>query len=306
VIALDSIDPNLGKNPGGSAKDRSAYSMIKNALETGALKHGGTVVESSSGNMAIGLAQACCRLGLRFISVVDVKTTQNNKEILRAYGAEVITVSEPDLATGEFLPARLACVQHLLRVIPDSFWPNQYASEHNARAHRQTMHEVVEALDGQVDYLFCPTSTCGTIRGCYEYARYHRLEVRLVAVDAVGSIIFGGQVRPRLLPGHGSAVRPGLADGLQVDRVVYVDDADCAAGCRHLVRTEGILAGASSGGAIAAIAKIQMELPPQSNCVVILHDRGERYIDTVYSDDWLRQHFGSIPTIDHYAELTAR
>ena len=287
-----------GVSSGGSAKDRAACSMVAHALECGALSPGDTVIESSSGNMAVGLAQVCCHFGLHLVCVVDAKTTQHHRDILLAYGAEVVAVSEPDPATGEFLPARLARVQQLLTDTPNSFWPNQYDNEYNASAHRRTMQEIVEALEGRVDRLVCPTSTCGTIRGCYEYAEEHGLNARFTAVDAVGSVIFGGKRGPRLLPGHGNALRPALAEGLGTLEVAYVNDRDCVAGCRHLVRSEGILAGASSGGAIAAVARLQREFRPGSNCVVILPDRGERYTDTVFSDEWVRQHLGGIPTLE--------
>ena len=295
-----------GCNPGGSAKDRSAHSMIDHALRSGELNHGGTVVESSSGNMAIGLAQACCSLGLRLVCVVDPKTSSQISGILGAYGARVEVVLEPDPATGEFLPVRLRRVRRLLSEIDGSFWPNQYASAYNARGHHKTMQEIVDALDGHVDHVVCPTSTCGTIRGCYEHAQKQRLRVRFIAVDAVGSIIFGGKRRRRLLPGHGNTLRPALADGVKVDSVVYVDDADCVAGCRHLVKTEGILAGASSGGAIVAAARISNEIAAKSNCVIILPDRGERYVDTVYSDEWVQQNLGGIPTMERAAGPSAQ
>lgn len=314
MVALRKCFPDLpfhlfgkfeGLNPGGSAKDRSADLMITHAIESGALRPDGVVVESSSGNMAIGLAQACCYRGIRLICVIDPKTSPHCAKILQAYGAEVVSVLGSDRETEEFLQARLACVQRLLREIPGSYWPNQYASAHNARAHRETMREIVEGLEGKLDYLFCPVSTCGTIRGCYEYIQQHGLATKLIAVDAVGSIIFGGKRSPRLLPGHGNSIRPELADRLRIDQVVYVGDADCVAGCRLLVKAEGILAGASSGGAIAAVGKNSEGLPPDSNCAVILPDRGERYTDTVYCDEWVCEHFGAIPTLSGLVEEEA-
>jgi cysteine synthase len=196
-------------NPGGSIKDRAAFSIIKNALETGDIQSGATVIESSSGNMGIGLAQACAYFELRFICVVDPKTTDQNIHILEAFGAKVDVVTEPDPKTGEFLAARIQRVQTLLRSIPNRYWPNQYSNIHNARAHHQTMHEVVTALDWKVDYLFCSTSTCGTLRGCAEYIRARNLDTKIVAVDAVGSVIFGGTTKktthPR--PRSGSTAR---------------------------------------------------------------------------------------------------
>src|SRR5215469_811510 len=172
-----------GFNPGGSAKDRPALHILYEAIGTGAVKTGTVVIESSSGNLGIGLAQACRYLGLRFTCVVDPKTTAQNIRILKAYGAEIDLVSEPDPATGEFLQARINRVQTLLQTIEDSFWTNQYANELNAQAHyRSTMHEIARELNGRLDYLFVSTSTCGTLRGCAEYILDHRMNTKIFAV----------------------------------------------------------------------------------------------------------------------------
>ena len=165
-----------GFNPGGSAKDRPALHILQKAMRTGAVKSGTVVIESSSGNLGIGLAQACRYLGLRFICVVDPKTTAQNIRILKVYGAEIDLVAEPDPVTGEFLQARINRVQTLLQTIEDSFWTNQYANPLNAQAHYSTtMSEIATELDGRIDYLFVSTSTCGTLRGCAEYVRDHRM-----------------------------------------------------------------------------------------------------------------------------------
>jgi N-(2-amino-2-carboxyethyl)-L-glutamate synthase len=195
-------------NPGGSIKDRAALSIIESALDLGLIKPGDVVIESSSGNMGIGLAQACVYYKLRFICVVDPKTTQLNIEILKAFGATVDLVSTPDSQTGEFLQARINRVKTLLRSIENSFWSDQYCNPDNPLAHHRTMHEISAALNGKIDYLFCATSTCGTMRGCAEYVRANKLQTQVYAVDAVGSIIFGGNPTERLIPGHGAAVRP--------------------------------------------------------------------------------------------------
>src|SRR5690242_3107280 len=194
-----------GFNPGGSAKDRPALHILQEAMRTGAIKAGTVVIESSSGNLGIGLAQACRYLGLRFICVVDPKTTSQNISILKAYGAEIDMVSEPDPATGEYLQARIDRVQTLLKTVPDSFWTNQYGNVSNAVAHyRTTMHEIATELEGKIDCLFVATSTCGTIRGCAEYVRDHHMDTTIFAVDAHGSVIFGGRPAKRLIPGHGA------------------------------------------------------------------------------------------------------
>ena len=281
-------------NPGGSIKDRAAFSILGNALATGEVRSGTTVIESSSGNMGIGLAQACAYYGLRFICVVDPKTTKQNIQILKAYGAEVDMVTKPDLQTGEFLPARIRRVQILLRQIPNSYWPDQYSNIFNARAHHQTMHEVVTALGGRVDYLFCSTSTCGTLRGCAEYVRAHNLKTKIFAVDALGSLIFGGLPKKRLLPGHGAARQPGLYRPGLAERCIQVSDLECIIGCRRLLRSEAILAGGSSGGILMAVERVKDEIPSGAICVALFPDRGERYLDTIYSDTWVEEHFGEV------------
>jgi cysteine synthase A len=244
--------------------------------------------------MAVGLAQACAYFGLHLICVVDAKTTQQHLNMLTAYGAQIDVVREPDPASGEFLIARLNRVKTLLGRIQDSFNPNQYANIHNAAAQLQTMREIHEAVAGPIDYLFCATSTCGTIRGCSDYIARNGLATRIIAVDAIGSVIFGGNSRKRLIPGHGASVRPVLCDGVPIDKVAYVSDLDCVIGCRRLVQSEGILAGGSSGGVIRAIEHLADSIPAGAVCAAILADRGERYLDTVYSDSWVREHFGDI------------
>ena len=286
-------------NPGGSIKDRTAVSIIKHGWETGKIGPDTVVIESSSGNMGIGLAQACAYYGLRFICVVDPKTTAQNIDILRAYRAEIDLVSTPDPRTGEFLQARIDRVQFLNATVPNSFWPNQYSNPYNPHAHRQTAGEIIAALDGDVGFIFCATSTCGTMRGCAEYLRTHGLKTKLIAVDAVGSVIFGGEKSKRLIPGHGAAIVPPLfKDGL-ADDFVQVTDLDCVVGCRRLVMQEAILAGGSSGGVFSALEHYRPYIPKNATCVLIFPDRGERYLDTIFSDSWVMEHFGAV---DHLWE----
>ena len=279
-------------NPGGSMKDRPAYAIIEEGLRTGDICPETVVIESSSGNMGIGLAQACSYFGLKLICVVDAKTTVQNIRLLEAYGAEVDLVTEPDPESGEFLHARLRRVQELLALTEKGFWPNQYANLCNSRAHHRTMHELVTELGSQVDYLFCATSTCGTMRGCVEYARARGLATKVIAVDAVGSVIFGGPKGKRLIPGHGAALRPQLYRHDMADECIHVTDLECVVGCRRLARSEAILAGGSSGAIVMAIE--QYGVPDGATCAAILPDRGERYLDTIFSDAWVEEHFGEI------------
>lgn len=282
-------------NPGGSIKDRPALAILEEGFRSGEIGPGTVIVESSSGNMGIGLAQACRYHGLRFICVVDPRTSEQNIRVLRAYGAEVDLVAEPDPVSGEFLQARLNRVQKLLLRIPGAFWPNQYANRHNPGSHYQTtMHEVATALAGKVDFLFVATSTCGTIRGCAEYIRDHGMTTRVVAVDALGSLIFSDRRAKRRIPGLGAGLRPPLCEPALIDEVVLIDDLESVTGCRRLAAREAILAGGSSGAVIAAVEKLQASIPPGANCVAILPDRGERYLETIFDDVWVREHFGDV------------
>ncbi|MEV7439350.1 2,3-diaminopropionate biosynthesis protein SbnA [Streptomyces griseoviridis] len=304
LVAFEKLLPDLGSrvfgkierfNPGGSIKDRSALGMLLAAIRSGDVEPGRSViVESSSGNLAVGLAQICRYFGLRFICVVDGKTTGQNLAILKAFGAEVEVVTERDQRTGEFLPVRLRRVRELVDRIPDSYWPNQYTSLLNPKAHETTMREIEEALDGKVDFLFCSVSTFGTLRGCRDHIRARGLDTTIVAVDAMGSAIFGLESTQRLIPGHGASVVPPLMDASASDEVVHISDLECVTACRRLIDREAVLAGGSSGATVAALWKIRHRIPDGSNCVLIFPDGGDRYLDTIYSDSWVRENFGDI------------
>ncbi|GAA1973159.1 2,3-diaminopropionate biosynthesis protein SbnA [Kitasatospora viridis] len=284
-----------GHNPGGSIKDRSALGMLIDRIRDGQLVPGkSVVVESSSGNLAIGLAQVCRYFGIRLICVVDPRTNRQSIAVMRALGAEVEMVSTADPATGEYLPVRIRRVRELVATTPFAYCPDQYGNPLNALVHRQTMREIVEGLDGRLDYLICATSSCGTLRGCSEYARELGLPVRIIAVDAIGSVIFGATSGRRLIPGHGASVRPALFQPGLADEVVHVSDLDCLVGCRRLAGREAILAGGSSGAVISALDAIRDRITPGATCAVILPDRGERYLDTIYDDGWVEEHFGAV------------
>lgn len=279
-------------NPGGSIKDRPALKMLLEAFRNGVIDNNSTIIESSSGNMGIGLAQACAYLGLKFICVTDSRSLEVNRKVLHAYGATVDLVEIPD-PKGGFLAARLKRVKHLLQTIPNSFNCHQYTNLNNPYAHYQTVKEVLEVFDNQVDYIFIATSTCGTLRGCAEFIHHKGLSTKVIGVDAKGSIIFGDKPQKRLIPGHGAAVMPPhYQPGLE-DDFVLVSDLDCVTGCRQLVQREGIFLGGSSGAIIAGIEKFKPFIPLGATVVGIFADRGDRYLDTIYSDKWVKNHFGS-------------
>lgn len=284
-----------GLNPGGSAKDRPAAAIVEEAIEAGIIGPKTLVVEASSGNTGIGLAQVCAYHGLRFRCLIDPKTTSHNVAMLRAYGAEVEMVEHPDPVTNELLPAKLARVDALLASDQDVFWVDQYGSMTNAAAHYEgTIREVLDALAAPPDYLFVATATCGTLRGCLDHIKDRGLPTKVIAVDAEGSQIFGSAPRQRLIPGLGSAIRPKLCPTTGVARCIHVSDEDCVVGCRRLMSREAILAGGSSGGVMRAVEQMVPEMAPGTVVVVILPDRGGRYLDTVFSDRWVEEHIGDV------------
>lgn len=283
-------------NPGGSMKDRPAAQMLASALLCGEVGPETLVVESSSGNMGIGLAQACAQHGLRFRCVVDTRAQPQNIQILEAYGAEIDLVTEPDPLTGDFLTARLRRVDQIVRNNPTAYWPNQYANPNNPLSHELgTMSEIDDALNGRIDRVFVATSSTGTAGGCVDLLRQRKRATAVVAVDAFGSVIFGGSPRPRRIPGLGAGVVPPLAEGRKFAAVEYVNDLDCIVGCRRLARREGILAGGSAGGVLQAVRTHSLTMVPGSVVVAVLADSGTRYLDTVFSDHWVESELGHRP-----------
>jgi cysteine synthase A len=285
-----------GLNPGGSSKDRASVAIVESALQTGEINSDTLIIEGSSGNTGIGLAQVCAYHGLRFRCLVDPKVTQQNIDILAAYGAEIEMIENPDPQSSELLPAKLKRIDEILAEVENSFWINQYASRENSDAHyRSTIKEILRDLDGvMLDYLFVATATCGTIRGCLDYLVDHGYPTKVVAVDALGSQIFSNHKHQRLVPGLGSAICPGLTPIDGVHKIMHMNDVDCVTGCHRLARTEAILAGGSSGAVITALDRMSDEIPEGSTVVVLLPDRGERYLDTIYSDQWVRENLGDI------------
>jgi cysteine synthase A len=277
-------------NPGGSIKDRTALNMLTAALNQGRLRRGDTVIESSSGNMAIGLAQACLYFGLKLIVVVDPKLNKQTENILHTYGARVEYVRRPD-KVGGYLSARLKRVKELLRTTPRSFWTNQYHNPENPRTHEQTMEEIAADLDGRVDYVFVATSTCGTLMGCAEFVEKNKLGTRIIGVDAEGSVIFGKPEGERLIPGHGAGKPSAFLKKELIADALHVSDEACIRGCRRLLHREALLCGGSSGAIVSAFEKYLPNIPPRSVCVLMLCDRGERYLDTIYNERWVAKHF---------------
>ncbi|SDS17289.1 cysteine synthase A [Brevibacterium sandarakinum] len=274
-------------NPAGSMKDRPARFIIEQGLSSGLLRPGMRLVESTSGNLGIALATMAKLNGLKFTAVVDPKTTPTNFQLLTTVGADIELVTELD-ANGGYLDSRVRRAQELAASDPDTVWVNQYANELNWRAYHETAgQEILDAIEEPVDYLVAAVSTTGSILGLARRLRSKFPNMQVVAVDAVGSVIFGAPPASREIPGYGASRVPELFSPSEIDDVIHVDDASAAQGCRHLVATEGVLGGGSSGAVVAALQELLPRTPVGSRIVTVLPDRGERYLDMVYDDDWV-------------------
>ncbi|MFC3790460.1 2,3-diaminopropionate biosynthesis protein SbnA [Paenibacillus sp. GCM10012307] len=275
-------------NPGGSMKDRPARYMIEQGLKSGIICQDTHLVESTSGNLGIGLAMAAKSFGLKFTCVVDPKITATNLRLISYLGAAIDMVSVPD-EHGSYLQSRIRRVKELVDQDSRAYWINQYANPLNWQAHYHGAgSEIVQQMGSQsIDYLVCAVSTTGSILGMARRIREAHPHVKVVAVDAVGSVIFGTPSRPRELPGIGANRVPELFSPDEIDRVIHVDDRNSAAGCRLLIEREGIFAGGSSGSIVAALQQLVPALPPSANVVTVFPDRGERYLDSVYDEKWV-------------------
>ncbi|MBA3985762.1 MAG: 2,3-diaminopropionate biosynthesis protein SbnA [Flavobacteriales bacterium] len=277
-------------NPGGSIKDRTAINMLSDALRNGIVHTGDTIIESSSGNMALGLAQACKFHDLQLIIVVDTKVNMHTERILEAFGASIVKVTKPQ-KEGGYLESRILKVQELLKKIPGSHCLNQYENVANPQSHYRTMSEIAHALHHQVDYIFVSTSTCGTLMGCAKFIYENRLPTKIIAVDAVGSVTFGDKSNKRLIPGHGSGKPSQFLEEEFIHDVIHISDEECITGCWNLLEKEAIMCGGSSGAVISAIGKYAPAISRDASCVAILCDRGERYLETVYNKKWIAENF---------------
>lgn len=276
-------------NPGGSMKDRTARFMIEQAMREGRMTEQSRIIESTSGNLGVAIAMIARLYNLRFTCVVDPKTAPTNLKILQQLGAEIEMVHEPD-DQGGYLKTRVRRVKELLHQDPLAFWLNQYANENNWKAHYYgTGAEMAEQLD-HVDCLIAPVSTTGSLLGCARRLREKFPHLQVIAVDAEGSVIFGGKPGKREIPGIGSSRVPEICSPAEVDQIVYVNDREAVQACRELLNKEGIFAGGSTGSVIAGIQKIYSQLPRPYRICTIFPDRGDRYLDMVYDDEWIEKH----------------
>ncbi|CDO06253.1 cysteine synthase family protein [Mycolicibacterium cosmeticum] len=275
-------------NPGRSIKDRSALFMVQQAARDGRLIPGGTIIESTSGNLGKALALIGAVRGYRVILVVDPKVPQSVIQFARSLGAVLDFVDVPD-ANGGFQGPRIERVKELCAQDPTLFWPDQYNNTDNPRAHAElTALEILADLD-HLDALVATVSTGGHITGLSRTLKAHLPHLNTVAVDAVGSSTFGHPFAAYKMRGLGLAWKPGNLDHSVIDHFHAVADHEGIATSRLLARHEGIFVGESSGAAVFAALNYAHHHPGQ-RILAIAADDGVNYLAESFDDDWLRIH----------------
>ena len=260
-------------NPAGSVKDRVGVYMIDDAVRKGILKEGGTIVDATAGNTGIGIAVAALNQGYRVIFTVPEKFSQEKQKVMRALGAEIVHTSRE----GGMLGAEEKA-EELLKTIPGAISLRQFRNPANPLAHYETTGpEIYSQLDGKIDYFVAGAGSGGTFSGVVKYLKEQNPGIKGVLADPFGSTIGGGEHFDYNIEGIGNDFIADTMDITLVDKVIKITDDEAFKASRDLAKHEGILAGSSSGAALAAALKLAQEIDG-GNIVTVFPDRGDRYL----------------------------
>ena len=277
-----------GFSVSGSIKVKTAIGLIEDLERRGIVKpHETVIVESSSGNLGIALSLVCAIKGYKFVCVTDSNSTRANIRGMELYGATVLVINDRD-ADGGFLSNRFMAIDNILQSNPNAVWLNQYNNIANKNIHAaETANEIAKEFK-QVDWIFVGAGTTGTLGGISERLRHEFPNIKIVAVEPVGSVTFGGSPGKRNIPGIGTSLRPKLADLSNPDRIVVVDEATTVETCLSFVRDYHLLVGGSTGSVLAAVQELAPEFMPGDTIVAISPDLGDKYLDTIYNPAWVQ------------------
>ena len=265
-------------NPAGSVKDRIAKAMLDDAEKTGKLKPGATIIEPTSGNTGIGLSSVAAARGYRIIIVMPETMSVERRQLMKAYGAELVLTEG-----SKGMKGAIAKAEELAASIPGSFIPGQFVNPANPKTHQETTGpEIWEDTDGKVDIFVAASGTGGTISGAGEYLRSKNPEIKIIAVEPKGSpVLNGGEPGPHKIQGIGGGLTPPVTNVSLFDEVIDVTDEDAYETARFSAKKEGIAVGISAGAALWAAAKVAArEENAGKTIVVIVPDSGERYLSS--------------------------
>ncbi len=281
-----------GFNFAGSVKLKAATAMVEAAEREGLLRPGAFIVESSSGNLGVALSMIAASRGYRFLCVTDSRCNLATRLLMEALGAQVHIVTEPD-PVGGLLGARMNFIRELCADDDRYVWINQYTNANAWKAHYRATAPAIARQFPDLDVLFVGAGTTGTLMGCARWFKQRRPSVRIVAVDAVGSVSFGAPAARRMIPGLGMNVRPPLLDPSCIDEVISVEEADTIRTCHRLAR-RGFLFGGSTGTVVSgAMSWLDVHELDGMTAVAIAPDLGERYLDTIYQSNWVADLYGT-------------
>ncbi|HVK20627.1 MAG TPA: cystathionine beta-synthase [Actinokineospora sp.] len=281
-------------NPGGSVKDRIALRMVEAAEKSGALQPGGTIVEPTSGNTGVGLAMVAQRRGYKCVFVCPDKVSEDKRNVLKAYGAEVVVC--PTAVAPEHPDSYYNVSDRLVREIDGAWKPDQYSNPENPLSHYySTGPELWRQTEGKITHFVAGVGTGGTISGTGRYLKeISEGRVQVIGADPEGSVYSGGTGRPYLVEGVGEDFWPTTYDREVADEIIAVSDAESFDITRRLAREEGLLVGGSCGMAAAAALRLASRLGPDDVVVVLLPDGGRGYLSKVFNDSWMAQ-YGFLP-----------
>jgi cystathionine beta-synthase len=277
-------------NPTGSAKIRMAHSMVTAAERDGHLPPGGHIIESTSGNTGLGLAVIAAERGYRFTAVVDNHASKDKLRAMAAMGANLVYVADTS-DDGLCTASRMKYAAHLAAIEDGAYFCDQDNNSANADGYRALARELLSDLNSDIDYLICSVGTGGSLFGTARELRRNGSQVRVIGVEPVGSIAFGGPGGPYWQSGTGTPPGTSIGPGVDYDLLdegIKVCDVDAFATARVIGQRNGLLIGGSAGGALHAALHLLPDTPPGSTVVTIVCDGGEKYLDTVFNDEWMR------------------
>lgn len=281
-------------NPTGSVKDRAAYYILNKIIKNGEINKNTIIIESSSGNFGIALAFYCKMLGLQFYSVIDPNITFTNEILIRKMSTQTFMVDQAD-QNGGYLIERIKKVKQLQEQYFNTYWINQYGNPYNIEAYYNTLgNELCTQMD-HIDYVFLGVSSCGTITGISRKIKEKYPNAKIIAVDIVGSVIFGEKAQKRYIPGIGSSMKPENLKKAKIDDVIQVTEEETIEMCNYLLTNHQIFVGGSSGSVMVAIRNYFKNKEVKNITVVtIFADRGDRYSTTIYNEEWCSEKFPNL------------